>query len=415
MAMNLDVNQARLNAELDKLASFSEAPAPAVTRILYTEQDLAARAYFKDLCLEAGLELRVDALGNTFARWTGSEPDLPAVATGSHIDAIPHAGMYDGTVGVLGGLEAIRALKHSGFTPKRSIELILFTAEEPTRFGVGCLGSRVMSGVLDTQGLETLKDKEGKTPDEARKEAGFQGKLSDVRLPEGFFHAFVELHIEQMPQLEQKGIPIGVVTAIAAPATLHIRLEGAGGHAGAVLMPERKDALVCGAEIAQTIETIALSTGSIDSVATVGIFDIHPRAVNSIPSKVFMTVDVRDTDLARRDGMVETIKDAVRSISGGRKLKAVIETLNADPPASCAREITEATELAARKYSLRTLPMVSRAYHDALFMARICPTGMIFIPCKDGVSHRPDEYSKPEDIERGVKVLATVLARLSLA
>jgi N-carbamoyl-L-amino-acid hydrolase len=323
--------------------------------------------------------------------------------------------MYDGTVGVLGGLEAIRSLKESGFKPKRSIELILFTAEEPTRFGVGCLGSRVMSGVLDTKGLASLKDSQGKTPDEVRCEAGFSGKLEDVRLPEGFYHAFVELHIEQMPQLEQKGIPIGIVTAIAAPATLHIRLEGSGGHAGAVLMPERKDALICGAEIAQTIETIALSTDSIDSVATVGIFDIHPRAVNSIPSKVFMTVDVRDTDLARRDGMVEAIKDAVRSISGGRKLKAIIEILNADPPASCAAEITEATELAAREYGLRTLPMVSRAYHDALFMARICPTGMIFIPCKDGVSHRPDEYSKPEDIERGVKVLASVLARLSEA
>ncbi len=413
--MNLDINQARLSAELAKLATFSEAPAPAVTRILYTKQDLEARAYFKGLCLEAGLELREDALGNTFVRWTGSDPDLPAVATGSHIDAIPHAGMYDGTVGVLGGLEAIRALKLAGFKPKRSIELILFTAEEPTRFGVGCLGSRVMSGVLDTNGLAKLKDSEGKTPDEARQEAGFSDNLADVRLTEGFYYAFVELHIEQMPQLEQKNIPIGMVTAIAAPATLHIALEGAGGHAGAVLMPERKDALVCGAEIAQTIESVALTTGSIDSVATVGIFDIHPRAVNSIPSKVFMTVDVRDTDLGRRDSMVEAIKDAVWTISAERKLKATVETLNADPPASCAREITEATELASREFGLRTLPMVSRAYHDALFMARICPTGMIFIPCKDGVSHRPDEYSKPEDIERGVKVLGSVLARLSQA
>lgn len=413
--MNLSVNQSRLTAELDKLATFSDAPAPAVTRILFTEQDMAARVYLKALFDEAGLVVREDALGNTYARWVGSDPDLPAVATGSHTDAIPHSGMYDGTVGVLGGLEAIRALQASDFTPKRSIELILFTAEEPTRFGVGCLGSRAMSGGLDVKGIQALKDEEGNNPDQVRKTVGFSGKLEDTRLPEGYYSAFVELHIEQMPQLERKQIPIGVVTAIAAPATLHITLEGAGGHAGAVLMRDRKDALVAGAEIAQAIERIALGTGSEDSVATVGIFDVHPRAVNSIPSKLFMSVDVRDTNLVRRDNMVHDIKQATQNITETRKLKVIIETLNADPPATCANTIIEATEEAARAFNIKTLPMVSRAYHDALFMARICPTGMIFIPCKDGLSHRPDEYSKPEDIEQGVKVLASVLAKLSLS
>ncbi len=411
--MQLSVNQTRLSRELEKLAGFSSAPAPAVTRVLYSPEDLAARVFFKALCEEAGLIVREDALGNTFARWLGSEPDLAAVATGSHIDAIPFSGMYDGTVGVLGGLEAIRALQAAGFKPKRSIELILFTAEEPTRFGVGCLGSRAMSGVLNTEGIKALKDEEGFNPDEVRQSVGFAGDLADTRLPEGFYEAFVELHIEQMPQLERSSIPIGVVTAIAAPATLHITLEGSGGHAGAVLMPERKDALVAGAKIAQAVEEIALATGSIDSVATVGIFDVHPRAVNSIPSKLFMSVDVRDTDLMRRDGMVKAIKRAVASISAERKLKAVVETLNADPPASCADAIIKASEVSAKELELATLPMVSRAYHDALFMARLCPTGMIFIPCKDGLSHRPDEYSSPEAIERGVGVLARTLAKLS--
>jgi ureidoglycolate amidohydrolase len=411
--MNIKVNQTRLSQELEHLATYSEVPAPAVTRILFTEQDMQARSYLKKLFAEANLQVGEDALGNTFIRWQGTEPDLPAVATGSHIDAIPNAGMYDGTVGVLGGLEAIRALQETGFKPRRSIELILFTAEEPTRFGVGCLGSRAIAGSYTPETILSLKDKDGKNPDEARREAGFSGNLADVQLPEGHYHAFVELHIEQGPLLEQKNIPIGVVTAIAAPSTLTVTLEGYGGHAGALLMPDRRDALTAASEIVLAVEEAALSSGSIDSVATVGILDIHPKAVNSVPSKTFMTVDARDIDLARRDRMIDHIKKAVETVSSERKLTAKVETLNADPPARCSDDIVVTIEEAAKTLNLQTLPVVSRAYHDTLFMARICPVSMIFIPCKNGWSHRPDEYSSPEAIENGVKVLAHTLMRLS--
>jgi ureidoglycolate amidohydrolase len=411
--MKIKINQARLSKELEQLATFSEVPAPAVTRILYTEQDMQARSYLKNLFADAKLQVREDALGNTFIRWQGSEPTLPAVATGSHIDAIPNAGMYDGTVGVLGGLEAIRALQEGGFKPRRSIELILFTAEEPTRFGVGCLGSRAMAGTYTPETLLLLEDKNGKNPDEARKEVGFTGELSDVQLQAGHYHAFVELHIEQGPLLEQKNIPIGVVTAIAAPSTLTIALEGYGGHAGALLMPDRRDALTAASEIVLAVEEAALSSGSIDSVATVGILDVHPRAVNSVPSKVFITVDARDIDLARRDRMIDFIKTSVETVTRERKLTAKVETLNADPPATCSNEIVATIEEAAKELGLQTLPMVSRAYHDTLFMAHICPVSMIFIPCKNGWSHRPDEYSTPEDIENGVKVLAHTLMKLA--
>ena len=411
--MNLTINQPRLSSELETLATFSEVSAPAVTRILYTKQDMQARTYLKKLFAEANLHVREDALGNTFIRWQGSEPELPAVATGSHVDAIPNAGMYDGTVGVLGGLEAIRALQEAGFKPKRSIELILFTAEEPTRFGVGCLGSRAMAGSYTPETICLLEDKDGKNPDETRKEAGFVGNLAEVRLSQGHYHAFVELHIEQGPLLEQKNLPIGVVTAIAAPSTLTVTLEGYGGHAGALLMPDRRDALTAAAEIVLAAEEAARSSGSIDSVATVGILDVHPRAVNSVPSKTFMTVDVRDIDLARRDHMIDHIKKAVETVSRERKLTAKVETLNVDPPASCSDEIVATIEESAKVLNLQTLPMVSRAYHDTLFMARLCPVSMIFIPCKDGWSHRPDEYSSPEAIENGVKVLAHTLMKLS--
>jgi ureidoglycolate amidohydrolase len=409
----LNVDLERLMAQLERLATFSDAPPPAVTRVLYTESDLKARAYLKALIAEAGLKVREDALGNLYARWEGENPALPAVATGSHIDAIPHSGRYDGVVGVLGGLEAVRALKASDFRPKRSLELILFTAEEPTRFGIGCLGSRAMAGTLSPNEIRALKDDEGKNPEEAAREAGFSGELEGVRLEPGSYRAFVELHIEQGPILEEKRVPIGVVTAIAAPATLHVTLQGEGGHAGAVLMEVRRDALVAASEIALAVEAAAKGSGSPDTVATVGVLDVHPRAVNSIPSRVFMTIDARDTDLARRDHAVDEIKRAIQEITRRRKIKAIVETLNADPPVACDPGIIEAIETAAAELEVKPLPMVSRAYHDALFMARIVPVGMIFIPSKGGVSHRPDEYSAPQDIGRGVEVLARALARLS--
>ena len=252
--MTIAIDQDRLTHELDALAAFTDAPAPAVTRVVYSETDLRARQYVKSLCVEAGLAVREDAVGNTFARWAGIEPDLPAIGTGSHIDAIPHAGRYDGTVGVLGGLEAIRALQRSGARPRRSIELLIFTSEEPTRFGIGCFGSRLLAGTLDESAGAQLRDRDGRTLNEWRVTAGFDGNLAGARLPAGYYAAFVELHIEQGPLLERAGIPLGVVTAIAAPASWRIWLEGEGGHAGALLMPQRRDAFCAAAEVVLAVE-----------------------------------------------------------------------------------------------------------------------------------------------------------------
>src|SRR6516165_8521547 len=188
--MHLSIDQNRIARELETLGGISEAPAPVTTRIVFTEADLRARDFVKGLCREVGLVIREDAVGNTFARWDGEDRNVPAVATGSHIDAIPNAGRFDGTVGVLGALESIRALKRSGFRPRRSIELIIFTSEEPTRFGIGCLGSRLMSGVLDPIAADQLKDRDGTALEHARNTAGFAGPLSMVRLPPAFYSAF---------------------------------------------------------------------------------------------------------------------------------------------------------------------------------------------------------------------------------
>ena len=411
--MTLAIDSARLSSEIEALASISDAEPPAVTRIVFTPTDLKARAWLMERCKEAGLAVRQDAIGNTFARWSGSDPAAPVVGTGSHIDAIPNAGKYDGVVGVLGGLEAIRALQRDGFHPRNSIELLLLTSEEPTRFGIGCIGSRVLSGTLSADSARKLKDSEGKSVDEVRLAAGLSGELEEVKLPLGYYKAWVELHIEQGPVLEREKVPLGIVTKIAAPASSRILIEGAGGHAGGVLMPDRRDALCAASELVLAVENAAKTSGSVDTVATVGICDVFPGAVNSIPSRVNLSLDVRDTDLSRRDGVMDAIERASEEISSKRNVSIRSELLNADAPADCAAAVVEALSRACEKHRLISRRMISRAYHDSLFISRIAPVAMLFIPCRNGYSHRPDEYASPEDIARGALVLAETLASLS--
>ncbi len=406
----LKINLRRLQGEIDELALISENPPPVVTRILFSEADLRGRAFVKNLCSEAGLKTREDAVGNIFARWEGLEKKLPAVATGSHIDAIPNAGKFDGVVGVLGAIEAIRALKQSGFQPKRAIELIVFTSEEPTRFGIGCLGSRLLGGVLPPSQVAALRDTNGKTLEHRRKQAKCKGKLASVRLPKNAYSAFVELHIEQGPILEREKISIGVVEKIAAPATLRIELTGVGGHAGATPMPGRRDALLAGAEISLAVEKAASTSGSPDTVGTTGVFKIEPGAVNSVPCRAHLEIDLRDTDVKTRDKVLVQIEKAVKEICGRRKIGLKMQRLNVDPPAICNPVLVKMAVDVCQGQGISCKKMISRAYHDSLFMARICPTTMIFIPCRKGYSHRPDEFSSPMQIEKGVRILAEMLA-----
>lgn len=398
---------------LQTLAKISEAEPPVVTRVVFSEADLRARAYVKGLCTAAGLVVHEDPIGNTFAQWVGSEPNLPPIGTGSHIDAIPNAGLYDGCVGVLGGLEAIRVLQQFGFKPRRSIELVIFTAEEPTRFGIGCLGSRMMAGVLTPEQARMLRDKQGRSLDELRTQAGFTGPLESVLLDEGRFHQFIELHIEQGPLLEQENIDLGLVTHIAAPASVRVIVEGEGGHAGGRLMPGRKDALTAAAELILALESAARSTGSLDTVGTVGVCEVFPGAVNSIPSQVRLETDIRDIDSARRDSVLDVFNAACNEVACRRGVAISAELVNADPPATCDAAILATLEESAKAAGKSYKKMVSRAYHDSLFMARIAPVAMLFIPCRGGVSHRPDEYASPEAIGAGVHVLSRTLATLA--
>jgi ureidoglycolate amidohydrolase len=413
MISNLTIDQSRLQIEIDTLAGFSDVPAPAVTRVLFTPTELHARQYIRELMRDAGLTIHEDAVGNLFGRWQGRDKRLAPIATGSHIDAIPYSGRYDGTVGVLGAIEAIRALRRAGYQPTRSIEVIMFTAEEPTRFGVGCLGSRAMAGKLTPDKLRSLRDENGEDFEAIRRQAGYDTPLDTVQLPYGHYEAFVELHIEQGPRLEKAGLDLGIVTAIAAPATLRVIIHGDGGHAGTVLMPDRHDAFPAAAEIVLAVEKAGRESQSPDAVATVGLCQVYPGAVNSIPSRVLMEIDIRDIDLASRDGMVEQVKQAVTEICDRRELQYELSVLNADAPCHSGESIVNTLAETADALGYRYQKLVSRAYHDTLFMADICPTSMIFVPSAHGYSHRPEEYTSPEEITRGVEVLAQALAALS--
>ncbi len=426
--MPIQIDETRLINELHTLATITHAEptenGTAVTRIVFSPDDLRARAWLKDLATAEGFTIREDAVGNTFIRWPGTDPTLPAVATGSHTDAIPHAGMYDGTVGVLGGLEALRALKRSGLTPRRSIELVMFTSEEPTRFGIGCLGSRLLSGTLDPTRADTLREANkpadaAQTLAQVREAAGFIASLSSTILPPNHYQAWLELHIEQGPLLERESIPIGIVTSIAAPASYRFTITGLGGHAGALLMPDRRDALCAAAELILSIERHASASAAanniavIDTVATVGTCDVHPGAVNSVPSRVILQLDIRDTDPTRRESVMQAIRRDIDDLRHRRQVTITEELINADDPAQSSPHIIKTLEQICSQQSIPCKKMVSRAYHDSLFMARIAPIAMIFIPCRNGVSHRPDEYASPADIVRGTHLLALTLAKLA--
>jgi N-carbamoyl-L-amino-acid hydrolase len=256
---------------------------------------------------------------------------------------------------------------------------------------------------------------DGASVDAARTEMGLKGSLEDVPLSSDAYNAFVELHIEQGPILEAEELDMGSVTGGAARASLRVGFEGSGGHAGAVLMPQRRDALIGASRLAIAVEKFALDSPRPDTVATVGVLDVHPRAVNSIPSRVEMQIDVRDIHLDSRDTVVRQICEETNRISEERNLDLAIEVTNSDPPATCSADVIRAITESADEAGASSMKLVSRAYHDSLFMARVAPTGMIFIPCRGGVSHRPDEYSSPEQLEIGCQVLARTIAKLSLA
>jgi hydantoinase/carbamoylase family amidase len=403
-----------LHDDIARLAEFNDDPAAGgITREVFTPTYGAALEWVAGQLRDGGLETRLDAFGNLWGRWAGSEPGAPRVITGSHVDTTLNAGRYDGVVGVLGAIEAVRRLRARGFAPRRSVELVAFAGEEP-RFGTGCIGSRALVGALPDEDLQRMTDRDGISLAAALSGAGLDpARIGEAVLDPAAVHAFVELHIEQAAVLETAGRSIGVVTAIAAPHDFRIVLRGAATHSGATPMDLRRDALVGAAEVVMEIERLARASASGTTVGTVGVLRVSPGAINVVPGEVSLDVDVRDSDVEAREAVVDGIVLAAREVGARRNLEIAVEPIVTDAPVRCAPEVVQAARDAAAELGLEHLDMTSGAYHDAMILAARVPVGMIFVPSRDGISHHPAEFTAPEELDAGVDVLAGTLARLA--
>jgi hydantoinase/carbamoylase family amidase len=404
----------RLHARIAELATYNDDPAAGgITREVYTRTYAAALDRVSAWMTEAGLEPRLDAVGNLFGTWPGSDPGAPRVLSGSHVDTTLNAGAYDGVLGVLGAIEAVASLRATGFAPRRTIEVVAWAGEEP-RFGTGCVGSRAAAGELTRADLDRLIDRDGVSMAAALRLAGFDpDRLAEAIIDPATAHALVELHIEQAIVLETHGEPIGVVEAIAAPHDFRLTFDGAATHAGATPMALRHDALAGAAEAIVAVERIATASASGTTVGTVGVVRARPGAINIVPGTVSLDVDVRDSDAQAREAVVAGIVATARQIGAARGLGLTVEEIVTDAPVACDPAVVDASAAACGALGLAYRRMVSGAYHDAMIMGRRVPVGMIFVPSRDGISHHPDEYTSPADLDRGVAVLAGTLERLA--
>jgi hydantoinase/carbamoylase family amidase len=399
---------------IDELAAFNDDPAAGgITREVYTPTYRAALEQVSAWMRESGLAPRLDAVGNLFGAWEGSEPGLPRVLTGSHVDTTLNAGRYDGVLGVLGAIDAVWRLRAEGVAPRRTIEVVAWAGEEP-RFGTGCVGSRAAAGQLDRARLDVLRDRDGVSMADALRDAGLDpDRLREAELEPSTVHALVELHIEQGAVLEDAGEALGVVTAIAAPHDFTLTFTGAATHAGATPMRLRRDALAGAAEWMSALERVVHSSPSGTTVGTVGVVRVAPGAINVVPGEVALDVDIRDADLDAREAVAAAVIDQAEDIAARRGLRVTTSPIVEDMPVGCSPLVVEAAEAAARELGVPWRRMVSGAYHDAMIVGARVPIGMLFVPSRGGVSHHPDEYTAPEECERGVQALAGTLARLA--
>lgn len=403
-----------LHDRIEQLAAFNaDRAAGGITREVYSPEYADACRYVAGLMEAGGLRTRVDAVGNLFGLWEGTDPQAPRVLTGSHIDTTLNAGKFDGVVGVLGAIAAIERLRSEGVTPRRGIEVVAFAGEEP-RFGQGCTGSLVAVGSLTREDLDDLHDRAGASLAAVLRQAGFEPEhLPDALIDPARYHGFVELHIEQGAVLEDAGLAIGVVTHIAAPHDLRLILRGAAMHAGATPMLLRRDALAGAAEVVLALERLARESPSGRTVGTIGVVQVRPGAINVIPGEVELEVDVRDVDETVRDAVVNAFLSEAQAIAGRRGLELTHTDIGRRTPAACDTGIVEAARSACAELGVEHLDIVSGAYHDAMVLSAVMAMGMIFVPSVGGVSHSPLEHTDTADLELGVAVLTRTLARLA--
>ena len=396
----------RLMDMFARMRKFSaQGEGPGVYRLAFTDADWQARGYLTGLMREIGLSVREDAFGNVVGRWEGTEPSLPAVMFGSHADSVPNGGNYDGVLGILAAIETVRSLKEDGFCPEHPLEVALFMCEESSRFGAATLGSRAMLGELSPDDAKRLTDRGGVALYDALKDRGLSPDALGKPLYEGDVKAFFEVHIEQGKVLEHEKKSVGIVTGIAAPTRFRVKLTGSADHSGATPMPLRHDAACAAAEIVLDAERLATAEQEPPAVATVGVLQIAPGVMNVIPGGAELGVDIRSIDGATKKRVADKLKDAVSEICARRGITFEIVPISDERPVAIRPAVLDFLEKICREDGGSYMRLPSGAGHDAMHWAERVPTGMLFIPCRDGVSHNPEEYAAPEDIVNAVRLL----------
>ena len=408
------IDAKRFERNFNAISEFGALKGGGLTRLAFSKEDLEARKFLINLIEKNGFKLKIDNVGNIYAIYDdGCEADTKPVCVGSHIDSVPNGGFYDGTLGVMAGLEALTAIKEAGIKLKRPLWLINFSCEESSRFKTATIGSKIISGKLGEQRLHELKDEDGISLFEAMSAAGFKPQnLDEAILKENSLHAYLELHIEQGPVLERSVISVGVVSGIAAPIRFEITIQGKADHSGATPMNMRSDALLAASHIIIAANKFAKNKKT--AVATVGYVHAKPGVLNVVPGEARLGVDLRDIDKASLEELNLELRNFVGELSRELKFSYEIRELSNDEPVKLSEHAINLLEDEAAKLGVETLTLPSGAGHDAMNLTKLASSvGMLFIPCVDGISHNTKEAINFKDAVAATKILTNALIRLS--
>lgn len=407
----LAADPGRIAADLAALSGFTESAEPGWTRRVFSDAYRASREWIAALMSRAGLEVHVDAAGNVVGVLPGRDRSLPALMTGSHTDTVLGGGRFDGIVGVLGAVETARRLRETGSPLERDLVVVDFLGEEANPFGISCMGSRAIAGLLEPEHLDRVDDS-GTRLGEVMRRFGLDpdGALEQAWAP-GSVHAYVELHVEQGPLLERRGTAIGVVTAIAGIERLMARFSGRADHAGTTPMSERHDALLAAAGAVLAIEREACGA-PVHGVSTTGRIEAQPGAFNIVPDRATIWAEMRSIDAGWLRGARRRVAEEIALQASARGVHTAIEWLNDQDPVEASPLVQDQIAAAAGDIGLGWEAVPSGAGHDAAHLARLAPMGMIFVPSAGGRSHVPEEHTEIDHIAQGAHVLAATLLRL---
>jgi allantoate deiminase len=400
--------QSRIESHIDRIGTFTATPGKGTTRLTYSKEDLQARKYIKDKMEEIGLVVREDGFGNIFGKLEGSLENAPSVLIGSHFDSVPNGGSYDGPAGVVAGLEVAALFAKNNLTPKYPLEVIALVEEEGARFGGGLMGSRGIVGLLNEEDFKNLKDKDGISTVEAMAKIGLDSTLPKNRDPKTI-KAFLELHIEQGPILEEKNIPVGVVESIVGLTQLDVTVKGQAGHAGTTPMDRRSDALVTAAKIIAQLPELAEGEGT---VITTGRLNVFPNGANVIPDKTVFTVDIRSGIEENVLNVIEKVKELIDSYNENGIHTSVEQPLYIQPKAM-NQDIITLLKQTSSELEIPHCSINSGAGHDAMVFSDFTNVGMLFIPSKDGLSHCPEEWSDSFHLANAVHILYEAAKKLT--